>query len=41
MAKRYSQDYGIDYDKMFSLVFKLTSLRILLVIGAAKDLEIH
>ena len=41
MAKGYSQDYGVDYDETFSPVFKLTSLRILLVIGATLNLKIH
>ena len=41
MAKGYSQDFGVDYDETFSPVFKLTSLRILLAIGAKYDYEIH
>ena len=41
MAKGYSQDFGVDYDETFSPVFKLTSLRILLAIGAKYNYEIH
>src|SRR5678815_3362577 len=41
VAKGYSQKYGVDYDETFSPVFKLTSLRILLSIGAIFNLEIH
>ena len=41
MAKRYSQDFGVDYDETFSPVFKLTLLRILLAIGAKYDYEIN
>ena len=41
IVKGYSQDYGVDYDETFLPVFKLTSLRILLAIGAMLNLEIH
>jgi hypothetical protein len=41
VAKGYSQQYGIDYDETFSPVAKFPSIRILLSIGAALNLEIH
>ena len=41
VAKGYAQSQGIDYDETYSPVFKLTSLQILLSIGATYDLEIH
>ena len=41
VAKGYAQMYGIDYDETFSPVFKLSSLRIILSIGASLDLEIE
>lgn len=41
VAKGFAQYHGTDYDETYSPVFKLTSLRILLSIGAMLDLEIH
>ena len=41
IIKKYSQEYSIDYDKMFSPVFKLTSLQIILSIGTILNLEIY
>ena len=40
VAKGYHQRQGIDYDKTFSLVAMLKSIRILLVIVAHYDYEI-
>lgn len=41
VAKGYSQVHGVDFDETFSPVARLTSLRILLVIVAYYDLELH
>ena len=41
MTKGCSQEFGIDYDETFSLVFKLTLLRILLAIRAKYNYKIH
>ena len=41
VAKGYSQVYGVDYLDTFAPVAKLASLRIILAIAAAEDLEIH
>jgi hypothetical protein len=35
------QEYGIDYNEIFSPVIRMEVLRLLLTIGALKDLEIH
>jgi hypothetical protein len=35
------QHYNIDYEKTFSLVMKITSLRFLIALVATYDLEIH
>ena len=40
VAKGYTQKEGIDYDKIFSLVAMLKSIRILLSIAAHYDYEI-
>ena len=36
VAKRCSQEYGIDYEEMFAHVALMTSIRSLLVVAAAK-----
>jgi hypothetical protein len=41
VARGFSQVYGIDYMDTFAPVAKLASLRILLAIAAAEDLEIY
>ena len=40
MVKGYSQRKGIDYAERFSLVLKLTSIRILLSIIASENLHL-
>jgi hypothetical protein len=40
VAKGYSQVEGIDFGEIFSLVSKLSSIRLLLYVAAAFDFEI-
>ena len=40
VVKRYRHCYGIDYDKIFSLVAMLKSIQIMLAIAAHFDYEI-
>ena len=40
VAKGYHQRYGIDYDKIFSPMVMLKSIRIILAIAAYMDYEI-
>ena len=37
VARRFSQQYGLDYDETFSLVAKLTTIRVLLALAANRD----
>jgi hypothetical protein len=37
LAKSYTQTYGINYDEMFSLVAKISSIRILISLAANLD----
>ena len=41
VAKGYSQREGIDYSEIFSLVVRHTSIRVLLSIVGAQDLELE
>ena len=41
VAKGYSQVEGIDFGEIFSLVSKLTSIRFLLSIATAFDIEVE
>ena len=41
VAKGYSQVEGVDYGEIFSLVAKMTSIRFLLSIVVAYDLEVE
>lgn len=41
VAKGYAQQYGVDYDETFAPVAKFVSIRAVLAIGAALNLEIH
>ncbi len=40
VAKGFSQQRGIDFDETFSLVLKYDSIRTVLVIVIAKDLDL-
>ena len=41
VAKSFTQQYGVDYLETYAPVVKLTSLRIILVLAAFYDFEIH
>ena len=41
VAKRYTQKEGIDYNKIFSLVVKHTSIQMLMMIVTQFDLELE
>jgi hypothetical protein len=41
VAKGYSQVEGVDFNETFAPVAKFTTIRCMLAIGAAMDLEIH
>ena len=41
VAKGYSQVKGVDYQETFALVVRLSTIRVLLPIAAAMDLEMY
>jgi hypothetical protein len=41
VARGFTQTYGVDYNKIFALVAKFTSIRYILALAALEDMEIH
>ena len=40
VAKGYQREYGVDFDKIFSLVVKMTTLRLMLDVVPTENLEL-
>jgi hypothetical protein len=41
VAKGYAQTYGIDYEKTYSLVTKMTTIRVIIAMAVAKGWSLH
>jgi len=41
VAKGYAQTYGIDYEKTYSPVAKMTTIRIIIAMAVAKGWSLH
>jgi hypothetical protein len=41
VAKGYAQTYGIDYEETYSLVAKMTTVRVIIAMVAAKGWSLH
>ncbi|MCO5615093.1 hypothetical protein L7F22_069382 [Adiantum nelumboides] len=41
VAKRYAQTYGIDYEEMFAPIVKMTTIRAIIAVAAAKGWILH
>jgi hypothetical protein len=41
VAKGYAQTYGIDYEETYSLVAKMTTVRVIIVMATTKGWSLH
>jgi hypothetical protein len=41
VAKRYAETYGINYEETYSLVAKMTTIRVIIAMVAAKGWSLH
>ena len=41
VAKGYAQTYGIDYEKIFSLVTRMATIRVVIAMATAKGWSLH